>query len=528
MGQIMFLDEKEILDTAIQHHRIGDLSTAEKLYREALELNPENPTGLYLFSLLACQVNQPVIAENYLKKSLSIENNPAYYALMGEILYKKGDFLNAIEYLNSSIIHQPNDPQVYFNLGNCQLNTESEKAVKNYEKAIQLGFKTEFIYHNLGIAYFMCDNYTKAIESYKKALEIKPDFVDSINNMGCIYYNNTGEVENAILQFEKGLKLTAEGSPKYCMISHNLGKAYILTRKNIVKGWEYYENRIKLFDHHKLKLNSQETPKWEGQNLKDKNVLVYNVGGLGDTLLFARYLKPMKEMGANLYCIIQHSLHSVFKFNEIECTLIGAEDISSINFDFQVPFMSLAHAFKATAETIPQKKGFLKADPEKVKLYKEKYFDNDEFKVGIVWESSEDVSKRNITDISPLFKYAKIKGLKIYSLQKGPGEKKLENLPEGVEIINLGSTFNDFSDTAAAIENLDLLVSVDTSVLHLAGAMKKETWLIINRIADWKWFKDTDKSFWYDSLTVFRNKKDEGWSETLEEIFEKITTNLKK
>lgn len=527
---MIFLDEESLLSAAMEQHRAGNLREAEKLYKEILELNPESFNAFYFMGLLSKQAGQPVAAEAYLKNAAQLAENPAIYTLLGDVLARNNKKQEAEQYLLKAIQMNACDANIYEVLGFCYLHWQNNLAVKNLEKAISLGIKTDSIFYTLGIAYYLENNLKKAAESYKKAAAINPSNVDAYNNIGCLYYNRVGDLDQAITYFEKALKVEPEGSQKYYMISYNLGRTYMTSQKNMLKGWEYYENRMHLWPHHKLKIDPSKCPKWDGKaSLKNKNILVYTAGGFGDTLFFARYMLLMKEMGANIYCMIQPQLYSLFEDSDYGLNFVNSEnELASLQMDYQIPIMSLPYMFQIDIPDIPFRDRFLKADPKKVEFYRKKYFDNDCFKVGIVWQAQESDGLRSLPHASFFSEFSKIPGVKLYSVQKGEVEKQLKELPEEMEVVELGSSFNDFSDTAAALENLDLTITVDTCIVHLAGALNKPCWLLIDKIADWKWFWEIENCPWYESVKVFRCAETLNWKELLDTVLSRLKLHLGK
>ena len=249
-------------------------------------------------------------------------------------------------------------------------------------------------------------------------------------------------------------------------------------------------------------------PKWEGQDLADKSLYIYYAAGIGDAILFSRYLPLINKEKAGIYLHVQPPLRSLFKDSRLDTGLNAVEseeEIKSVHFDYQISLMSLANVFKTNRENVPCSEGYIKANPQKTANYKKSYFDNDKFKIGIAWQSSQIDNIRSISHISSLYPLLRMKNVEFYSLQKGFGEIQLLDLPDDIEITDLAPTFSDFSDTAAAIENLDLVITVDTSIANLAPAMGKFTFIILPAIVDWKWDgNDSEHTSWYKKVKIFR------------------------
>ena len=288
------------------------------------------------------------------------------------------------------------------------------------------------------------------------------------------------------------------------------------------KGWEYYEHRAKLFPHHALRLLEDQCPKWKGEDLSGKSIYIYHTAGIGDTIIFSRYLPLINNENSKIYLDFQPSLHSLFKdsrLNEGMNVISSQEEIKAINFDYQISLMSLANIFKTNRDSVPFPDGYIKANSEKAEDYKTNYFNHSKLKIGIAWQSSQIDNIRSFSDISTLFPVLRMENIEFYSLQKGLGEAQLLALPDDIKITNLAPTFKDFSDTAAAIENLDLVVTVDTCIANLAPAMGKATFVILPYVADWKWDgEDAKFTPWYKSVRIFRQENKEGWEQVIDKI----------
>ena len=243
--------------------------------------------------------------------------------------------------------------------------------------------------------------------------------------------------------------------------------------------------------------------------------------------MFSRFVPVLSSMGAKVLFKPQSALEQLFKDSHFPAEFIHkSASFEMLNFDTHISLMSLPLLLKINAaDDIPFKDKYLKANPEKVAKYKEKYFNTDDFKIGLVWQCKNIYrrdSLRSVHDISLLYPIIRIPGVKVYSIQKGLGEAQLKNLPEDIEIEDLGGTFKDFTDTAAAIENLDLMISVDTSVAHLSGALGKETLLLLDYTSEWRWQLDRTDSIWYDKVRLFRQKRLNNWQDAINEAFEFI------
>ncbi|OGI23252.1 MAG: hypothetical protein A2287_07255 [Candidatus Melainabacteria bacterium RIFOXYA12_FULL_32_12] len=552
--------EQETLNLAIQCHQEGNFEAAEKLYREILEYNPTNDSVLYCLGVMANQLGHYAAAISYLSKAVELNPTFDYYKDLGNIYFDLSRTEEAIYCYKKVLELKLDDIDTHYNLGLIYQQTNNfDDAIKCFENVLRLNDKDVAVYNMLGGLYFnFKKEFLTAIKCFEKAIEIKPDYADAYFNRGLVF-NYVDKIDEAIKNYEKALELNLNSDALYI----NLGTAF-QDKKDIEKaiyfykkglelypdnsvlrfnlgcclvkngdfkdGWEYLESRMDIFEHHKLKFDPNLKPKWDGnQPIQDKIIYIYPASmsfGNGDSMNFARYMPILEAMGAKVLCKVQPGLVRLFKQSNLKAEIIdNSTPDESLEFDYQMPFMSLPGAFEANPDNIPFKNSYLKADPEKVNYYKEKYFDNNSFKVGIFW-FSEVSSTDRIMSLSDFYPLIQLENIKVYSLQKGSGIEQLNSLPEGMEVVNLGETFNDFSDTAAAIENLDLVITPDTSIIHLAGALGKPGWVMLPFLCDWRWLTDTEDSIWYESVRLFRQNEPRNWHGVMEKVVNALKVKL--
>lgn len=441
------------------------------------------------------------------------------------LIYHLEDNLDEAKKIYLELLQESTDACLFYLLGSIEYNSnELEKAQDYYNKAINLNCNIVFKedYSNcleIIIILFMTitdkENIFK-FEDWDKVLTLRPVMAATYINVSKSYLD-INDISNALRICNEGLQLY----PDNLDLLFNKGAA-LLKSKNMEKGWEFNEYRIQIFDHHKLRFSTEIKPKYDGtQNISGKTIYVYPNAGIGDTIIFSRYLPLLAELGAKVIAKPQKCLLSLLKESDLKVEFIEEEiPDESLDFDYQLQFMSLANAFKTSNSTVPYSKGFLKANKDKSQEYFRKYFNHNKFKVGIFWQSgSFDRRSLSLEHFFPIFNN---KNTQFYSLQKGNSSEQLKNIPEDVEVIDLGSTFNDFSDTAAAVENLDLLIGCDTSITNLAGAMGKPVWVLLPYCSDWKWGLFSEHTSWYESARLFRQKEIGNWTEVIHRIKEKL------
>ena len=422
---------------------------------------------------------------------------------------KKGE-LDEAEILYRKILEKHSSSDAFHLLGLVEYERgEYKKAVENIKKAIELNPDASF-YGNLGMCYDKLGDEEKSAECFLKALGINPEYKKAYlanYNLG-IYFKEKGEIEKALGYYDEAIRLKEDFSDAHW----NRGLVLLLLGR-LEEGWKEYEYRMKKDSPVDSRIFDK--PKWDGSVLNGKKIFVISEQGFGDNIQFVRYLNLVKERGGYIILECRKELMSLFKSLKMVDEFVEKKNnFSDIDYDFYVHLMSLPRIFNTNLENIPNEVPYLKADSELIEKFKPK-FDCDEFKIGIVWSGNE---KQDDNDNRSMkfenFKSLKaIKGVKLFSLQKGePAEQLDEN------VVDIGKDINDLADTAAVIENLDLVISVDTATAHLAGAMGKPVWVLLTKIPDWRWLLDREDCPWYPTMKLFRQKNLGDWDEVVERV----------
>jgi len=337
--------------------------------------------------------------------------------------------------------------------------------------------------------------------------------------LGAIYYMELNNPKEAAKCYQEIVKNDSNNQQAEVCLA-----LACLKSKNYKTGWKYFESRL---DELNTSMNSVHISEiqTEWNDIQGKTILVYAERGLGDTIMFARFLPVLKKLGANVLFTPQTPLCELLKQNDL-----GADIITTLNqnFDLHTSLMSLPYklGFK-TENDIPFKDKYLNANPEITKNYREKYLQTTKFKIGINWQGNSDYDDKRGLNLSHFDKIFDISAANFYSLQTGEALSQLKN-DKNHKITDLGSTFKDLSDTAAAIENLDLVITNDTSIAHLAGALGKSCWVLLPSIQDWRWSEDLSYCPWYNSLRLFKQNQPDNWSQVFDTIFDELKTTLNK
>jgi tetratricopeptide (TPR) repeat protein len=391
-----------------------------------------------------------------------------------------------------------------------------DEALVSYDRAIQLKPEYASAYDNRGVALMELDRPAEALQSHDRALALKPDFAEAHYNRG----NALRELHlhrDAIASYERALAL----KPDHASAHWNLADCLLLTGE-FPRGWDEYEWRWKLEDRRDGKRDFKE-PLWlGGQPLAGKTILLHSELGLGDTLLFCRYATKVAALGAKIILEVQPSLLPL---------LIGLEGVALTlprgaplpAFDYHCPLMSLPLAFKTDLSSIPSNVPYLGSDTERVAVWIERLGAYDRPRVGLVWSGS--VKLRHDRRSMPLAQMVPLLSpwAQWVSLQREVPEVDAALLASRTDLRHLGDALGDFAETAAALTLMDLVITVDTSVANLAGAMGKPVWILLPfNPHDWRWMLERRDSPWYPTARLFRQPSPGDWASVIERVREEL------
>jgi tetratricopeptide (TPR) repeat protein len=390
-----------------------------------------------------------------------------------------------------------------------------EEALASYDKAVALKPDYAEAFNNRGIALTKLKRLDKALVSYDRAIALKPDYAEAFKDRG-IALMELKRLEEALVSCDQAIALKpayADGYVNRALIRLLVGQ--------YKEGWADYEWRWESKTWPNTRPNVK-VPTWQGEDLSGRHLLVFTEQGLGDIIQFARYLPLLARYQcrvtflapANLVRLLGPSIHPLEAVSEIK-------DTSGI--DFQTALMSLPHRFNIDLSSIPNKVSYLNAEPELEASYKSRIGASG-FKVGIAWQGnpSGNVDEGRSIPLERFVPLARIPGVRLISLQKHVGLDQLASLAKAVGIESLGNELDNgpdaFCDTAAVMNSLDLIITSDTSIAHLAGALGRPTWVALKYVPDWRWMLDRDDSPWYPTLRLFRQSQRDDWIQVFSNI----------
>ncbi len=502
---------------------IDRLRRTQRIYSKLLEREPENADALHALGVIAHQQGNYQGALDFLTRAIAANpDRPQYHITIGIVHEALGSLDLAVAAYERAISLQPDNSDAHHNLAIAlQLAGNAEAAVNSAGRATQLRPDCSEFHNTLGYALRQCGRYDCAINSFRKAVSLKADYAEAYNQLG-VTLNAAGRYDEAVESYHRAISI----DPNYVEAHWNIALVLLLTGR-FAEGWKEYRWRR----HPDLEMvtypHTLSGPRWDGSEFAGKTLLVHYEQGFGDVLHFVRYLPMVKNRGGTVILEARQPLRGLLEMLPGVDLFVEASDrhAPDVHYDFHVSLMDLPDVFGATEATIPADVPYIHADTIGVESWRE-HVNTSSFNVGIVWSGSVSYDRNNVRscgleDFAPL---AAIEGVTLYSLQKGPPVSQIEQYRQSVPVVDLGCHINDFADTAAAIENMDLVVSVDTCVLHLAGAMGKPAWALICAAPEWRWLLNREDSPWYPTMRLFRQEHLGQWTD----VFERVRRELER
>jgi tetratricopeptide (TPR) repeat protein len=388
-----------------------------------------------------------------------------------------------------------------------------DKALKLIEQAIQIQPSIPDFHNNLGLVFQAMGDHQRAIECYRQAIALNANYVDAYNNLGLIF-EATRRPAEAVTYYERAIALR----PDFAQAHWNLSLT-LLVMGNFSRGWDEYEWRLKTPE---LAGEGKRfaRPLWNGEDLRGKTILLHAEQGFGDAIQFIRYAPLLASLGGQILFECKPALKRLFKeVKGIHEIILSGDPLPQ--YDFHCPLLSLPSRFRTAEVEIPVAAPYLSPDEGLVEDWRRRMPNTGSaLKVGLMWAGSpgnKNDLNRSIS-LSQLDLLGTIENVVFYNLQKGSGVAQANNPLANLHFIGLTEDIGDFASTAALIANLDLVICVDTSVAHLAGAIGKPAWVLLPFAADWRWLLEREDSPWYPSLRLFRQCSIGDWEEVVARV----------
>jgi len=512
------------------HTRLGDvlqlqgqLDPAVACYQQALRRNPTSTRALTNLGVALQEQGQIEEAIHCFRQALALEPGSIESLLnLGVALQTQGQCEAAADCLEDVIQRAPTSAVAYNNLGMVRHEQgQFEVALQHYRQALQLRPDYAKAHSNLGALLHAQGWLTDAVAHLQHALRLQPDFIEAHNNLG-LALQAQGHVEAAIAVFERALQYKPD-----CVHAHwNRAVAWLLSG-NFQQGWREYEWRWRRPDSPPPAFPQ---PRWDGTPFPQQTLLVYAEQGLGDTLQFVRYLPRVAARGQHVVLACQPALMRLLRTCPGGQTLVLKDrpEMACQPFDLYIPLLSLPGIFETTPATIPADVPYIAAEPALVQQWRTRLGAEQAFRVGLVWAGNplHKNDRNRSCPLATLAPLAHLPHLALFSLQTGTAAGQIDQPPPGMILHDVGRTLGDFADTAAVIAHLDLVITVDTAVAHLAGAMGKPVWTLLPFAPDWRWRQHSAHTPWYPTMRLFRQPAPGAWEAVCQSVVDALTTLL--
>ena len=530
-------------------------------YEKAIELKPNYPEAFNnRANLLKDMKRHDEALRNYDKAVELRPDYPEAFCNRANLLMEVKRHADALKSLDQAIAIRPSHPDAYNNKGNClQELKRHDEALKCYEKALELRPDFPDAWNNRGNALQAQNKCVEALAAYDRAIELKPDFAEAHNNRAitlkemrrfdaCIAaynraielkpsyaeaYSNLGNALKEVGRLEDALKSydkARELKPEYIEAYWNKG-LLLLSMGDWAEGWDAYETRWKRKNDEgkKPRVSGVE---WNGEPLEGKTLLIYGEQGNGDKIQFIRYIPLLQSQGAKVTLAVDERIAELMRR-----ALPGVTVVNRISprekFDFNIALMSLAQRFRTRTDDVPAPIPYISADGKRLEKWKARLGPTG-FKIGIAWQGNAAGAVDNgrsipLREFAPL---ARIPGVRLISLQKNFGTEQVANLPPDMKVETLGDDFDagsdGFIDSAAVMQLMDLIVSSDTALAHLAGAVGAPTYLALKHVPDWRWLLERDDTPWYPTMRLFRQPDVDNWTSVFDRMSREVAGLVRK
>ncbi len=507
-----------LIKKAIELQKVGNLTKARSIYLEASQIEPENHQLYKMLSSLEYQNRNIDKSLKYIDQAIKLKKDSSeLFSIKGFYLYISNKGKEAKELFEEALKLDENNIDALLNLGVIlKENNETSKAIDCFDRIISLDEKNYKALVNRAYIKIDIRNYPDALKDINKALRLNKKYFNGYLMRGNIY-KELKNFDNSLNDFEFLINSKKDCEDQiYNGAKFNKGLLNLLLG-NFKEGWVNYEFRSKV-NKRFIPDHAKKVPLLKNINeCKNKNVLVLSEQGIGDNIQFSRYLKLLKKKCSKLFFCVDKRIKPFFeKLNIVDKVYLNEDRID--RYDFRIDLMSLPCLFNTNKSNVPDVNFTIKADKDKLiqwqnKLKSYKNF----FKIGINSVSNKNIPGRDFP-LDIFENISKFKKIKLFNLQKNISNHDI--LQSKIDVLSFDNFDKNelFQDCKALIENLDLVITCDTSIAHLAASMQKPTWVLLKDVPEWRWLLNTNKSLWYKKVSLFRCEKRDDWSQPKHQI----------
>ena len=544
------------------HHHLGAAYWAARqkqqaidCFRKALSIEPNTAETHNDLGNALREVRQLAEAEQCFREAVRLDPQMAEpHNNLGTMLQEQGRLADALECFQRAFGLLPRSPEISFNLGNCyQALDRAPEAEAAYQRALEI--KPDFVVarYALGNLWYAENRRDEAIACYRECLRQQPEFAEAHNALGlalqsshlvaeakaCYQRALTIEPANGPARYNLATALLAEGDYAGAeqQVDHALevwpqgAEAHffrgtlLIAKGQLPAGWHEFEYRAKC----KLGTDRGFTqPRWDGAPLGKSTLLLYSDSGLGDAMQFVRYAPLVQARHPDARVLIEVPASLVALLVQSGFDNVVAKD-TAFDFNLHLPLTSLPAVFETTLDDIPADVPYLFASPARTEHWQQRLAEIEGFKVGIQWQGSAAYAKdsRRSMALSCFAPLAQVPGVQLISLQHGAGVEQLGSAPFSIISFEQVDAEGDaFLDTAAIVKGLDLVITCDSAVGHLVGALASPVWLALAYVPECRWMRDRDDTPWYPLTRLFRQARIDDWSELFQRIAGELACNV--
>ncbi len=448
-----------------------------------------------------------------------MEKHPTFaegHANLGSALAAAGKHDEGIAEALKAIELDPNRPEAHNTLGVVYMRAgKMDEAIAATKRAVEMNPRFHKAVGNVGGIYQKHERHADAIEWFERASAILPADIETANALYGAYYK-TRRIDKSLEVTERALK----HNPNHAELHGNRSLA-LLALGRYIEGFEEYEWRWRCTTFTSPPRDF-DRPMWESTDPTGRTILVHSEQGYGDIIQFARYIPMLIAKGAKVIVEVPVAARSLVE-SIPGVSRVVPKGLKLPDFDLHIPLLSLPRAFKTTVETIPGNVPYFRVDQPRVERWRPLiHRDTPGLKVGIVWGGNTKPDPKRSVALKQLAPLADVRNVTWFSLQTAEPREELKDAPLGLNLIDIGKDLKDFSDTAAVMSLLDLVITIDTASAHLAGAMAAKTWTMIPYAADWRWQMEGESSPWYPTMRLFRQPTLNDWGPTIERLREEL------
>lgn len=512
----------QVLARVEQLRQLGHFAQARDLCQQVVTAQPRHAEALHLLGIVLHQAGDTAGAIGMLQRAVAASPSvPLYYSNLGEMLRLARRLDEAVAAGERAVALHPGYAHALNNLGIAYYDRrEYERAAECYRRALARDPTFAEAHNNLGNAYRAQLKLEESIASFDRALRLKPGYTDAVANQASALHL-AGRIDDAIAAYRKAIAM----QPMHANAHSGVGLLYLMNG-DFAEGWYEYEWRFRSTETTAPPLPGAV---WGGESLQGRRILVYSEQGFGDALQFCRYLPLLRERGATVFLRVPPALKPVLAESMPWLEISSEAKAPLPAYDCQCALLSLPHRFETRMASIPATVPYLRAPEAALKRWAERIpAAPGELKVGIVWAGS----KLHVNDLNrsiPLATWAPllaVEGARFFSLQVGDEARQQLASAPGQKLTDLSPLLTNYAETAAAVAQLDLVISVDTSVVHLSGALAKPTWILIPTVPDWRWLRDREDNPWYPTVRLFRQSAIFAWEPVLTRAAQELTAAL--